>query len=304
MAAHPQRTAEQLLRDYLAFLVEHRGLGDSSIRQNRKALEEFIEFLAVDGSSLMELILTDVDRFLAKTASLGLSKVHLSIRASAVRGFLGYLYAEGWLGEDLSPMVERPRIYRHAKIPPHFTWNELKQLIASVQGDSPTALRDRALLVLLCVYGLRSEEVAGLTLDDIDWKHSILRIPRRKMGTPLVLPLVPVVREVLHRYVTAGRPADCSHRYLLTTLRRARPLRNGLQVTNRLHYLVTQAGLAGGRGAHAIRRAVGTRLVEQGLGLEEIACILGHSQPDSGRVYLRLSIEFLRDVADNYAELL
>ncbi len=49
---------------------------------------------------------------------------------------------------------------------------------------------------------------------------------------------------------------------------------------------------------------MGTRLVEQGLGLGEVACILGHANPDSGRVYLRLAMEFLRDVADNYGELL
>ena len=77
-----------------------------------------------------------------------------------------------------------------------------------------------------------------------------------------------------------------------------------MAVTERIHVLVAQAELKGGRGVHAIRRAVGTRLVEQGLGLAEVACILGHSSPDSSRVYLRLSLELLRNVAIGYGELL
>jgi site-specific recombinase XerD len=293
----------QLVQAYDSFLVEHRGLGDSSRGQYRKALSEFVSFLESQGRTLAGLLVTDLDQFFLATAALGLSKVHLGLRVYAVRGFLRYLHGEGWLTEDLAPFVDGPRIYREANVPAHFTWEELRQLMESVQGESPTALRDRALLVLLCVYGLRSKEVAHLTLDDIDWTHALLRVPHRKMGTPLVLPLLPEVREVLAHYVRAGRPADAPHRVLLLT-QRGKPFRDGWAVTSRIHELVGQAGLTGGRGAHAIRRAVGTRLVERGLGLGEVACILGHSQPDSARVYLRLSLELLRDVAAGYGELL
>lgn len=294
---------DQLVRDYLAFLMEHRGLGASSHRQNRKALSEFIGFLEATARPLETLSVRDLDQFLLSTAELGLGKVHLGIRVGAVRGFLRYLHGEGWLAEDLAFFVDGPRIYRESKVPAHFTWDELHQLIRSVCGDSPTALRDRSLLVLLCVYGLRSQEVARLAVDDIDWVHGSVQIQDRKMGTPLVLPLVPVVREVLDSYIQRARPADSAHRALLLSVR-GKPFGNGLAVTSRLHFLVRQAGLAGGRGAHAVRRAVGTRLVEQGFGLAEVACILGHSSPDSGRVYLRLSVELLRDVAAGYGELL
>jgi site-specific recombinase XerD len=67
---------------------------------------------------------------------------------------------------------------------------------------------------------------------------------------------------------------------------------------------VERAGLRGSRGAHAIRRAVGTRLVEQGFGIGAVAQVLGHQRLSSTRVYLRLSMELLRDVAENYGQLL
>ncbi len=226
-------TPEELLQEYLGFLVDHRGLGASSRRQNRKALSEFLGFLEGEGVPLSALSIADTDKFFVKTVSLGLSRVHLQIRSGAVRGFLRYLFAEGWLDADLSDWVEGPILYREAKVPPHFTWEELKKLINSVKGDSPTALGDRAMLILLSVYGLRSGEVAAFTLDDIDWNHSILTIPRRKMGSPLTLPLVPVVAEVLTHYLQKGRP-KVEHRNLLCTAR-GNPYRNGLGVTTRLN---------------------------------------------------------------------
>jgi site-specific recombinase XerD len=266
-------------------------------------LTEFAIFLEARQCTLNNLTSTHIDEFLQATTALGLSKAHLSIRVCAARGFLRYLDGEGWLVSDLATFVEGPRIYRESKVPPHFTWDEVLQLIKSVRGYGPAALRDRALLVVLCVYGLRSQEAAQLTLDDIDWSRSVLTIPQRKMNSPLVLPLVPLAAEVLGHYLRSGRPADAPFRALFLTPR-GRPFINGMAVTNRIHGLVTQAGLKGGRGVHAIRRAVGTRLVEQGLGLTEIACILGHASPNSGRVYLRLSMELLRDVAGGYGELL
>jgi site-specific recombinase XerD len=86
--------------------------------------------------------------------------------------------------------------------------------------------------------------------------------------------------------------------------RNGKPLIRGKEITGRLHKLVAQAGLKGDRGCHALRRAVGTHLVEQGCSLDHVALILGHTRMESAQVYLRLSIESLREVADNFGDML
>ena len=108
---------EELLKRYLHFLVEHRGLGASSRRQNRKALTEFLDFLNREGVVLSALCVTDIDRFFVETMSLGLSKVHFAIRSGSVRSFVRYLFAEGWLHEDLSGWVEGPIVTARALRP-------------------------------------------------------------------------------------------------------------------------------------------------------------------------------------------
>jgi len=295
--------SRELLAAYLSFIVKHRGVSSSAYRQNRKALQEFLDYLENRTISLKGVQVKDLDDFIRKAAALYMSKSYLKTRTTAIRGFFRYLFGEGWLSRDLSRAVESPRIYRDATVPPHFTWEELGQLLASIKGEDPFVLRDRAMLGLLCVYGLRSEEVVSLTLDDIDWTHKVLRIQNRKNSSSLALPLLPIVEAVLSQYIRKGRPSHVVFREVLLN-RYEQPIKNGNSLSRRLHILTERAGLEGGRGCHAIRRAVGTRLVEQGCGVANVALILGHKSPQSVQVYLRLSQELLRDVADNYGEML
>lgn len=294
---------EQLLSGYLSFLIRHKGFSSSAYRQYRKVVMEFLAFLGNHNISLPKIQVKDLDNFIIDVAEWGFGKKHMEARTTVLRGFLRYLFGEGWLKKDLSRFVESPRLYRDATVPPHFTWPELQQLIASVKGHHPKAARDRAMLVLLCVYGLRSSEVAMLKLDDIDWTHKHLNVSGRKDGSFLMLPLLPAVEAVLTYYIRKCRPSNTPYREILLK-NSGRPLGNGHAITDRLRILVKKAGLKGGRGCHAIRRAVGTRLVENGRGLSEVAATLGHKNLKSAQVYLRLSMEFLRDVADNYGEML
>jgi integrase len=52
------------------------------------------------------------------------------------------------------------------------------------------SIRNRAILLLFAVYGLRAGEVANLRLEDIDWEHDRLTVRRSSAPTH---PLVPVV---------------------------------------------------------------------------------------------------------------
>lgn len=286
--------------EYLEHLRQDRGLCPSTLSHCGWGVREFLAFLEHRGISLNQVKLVDADAYLFHLAAAQKSRGVMQSRAHAVRSFLRFLAAEGILSRDLSRWVQGPRSYRDATVPSTFTWLELEQLCSSVTGEDPLFLRDLAVLSLLCSYGLRSQEVVGLTLDSIDWVHDRLLILRRKNGRPLVLPLLEGVKVALQQYLN-GRPSTAHQEVFLS--RRGQPLGRD-QISYRLRLLAQRAGLPGRRGAHAIRRAVGTRLVEQGWGLGEVALILGHGSINSARVYLRISSKLLRDVASNYGDLL
>ena len=51
-------------------------------------------------------------------------------------------------------------------------------------------------------------------------------------------------------------------------------------------------------GAHALRHACATHLLEQGLTLKEIGDHLGHQHPEATRIYTKVDLTHLRRVAD------
>jgi integrase/recombinase XerD len=51
-------------------------------------------------------------------------------------------------------------------------------------------------------------------------------------------------------------------------------------------------------GPHALRHACATHLLEQGLSLKEIGDHLGHRNPDTTRIYTKVDLRGLRQVAD------
>src|ERR1700751_4611370 len=82
------------------------------------------------------------------------------------------------------------------------TWNGF---FAGLDMNRSTDVRDRAILMLFAIYGLRESEVAKLRLDDIDWEHDQLRIPRAKRREAQVYPLLPSVGRALTDYLLSVR---------------------------------------------------------------------------------------------------
>ena len=56
------------------------------------------------------------------------------------------------------------------------SWDEVRRLLAMTEGDRPANIRDRAVLMLLAIYGLRAEEVRHFCLDDVDWESEKIRV--------------------------------------------------------------------------------------------------------------------------------
>ena len=92
-----------------------------------------------------------------------------------------------------------------------------ERLFASLdERDSPTGLRDRAMLLLAARLGLRASEVVRLGLEDIDWRAGIVQIRTRKTGHGARLPLPREVGEAIAVYLERGRPAsEDRHVFLL-----------------------------------------------------------------------------------------
>jgi integrase/recombinase XerD len=171
-------------------------------------------------------------------------------------------------------------------------------VLALTEGNQPVDIRDHALLLLLTVYGLRAGEVVRLRLNDIDWEQELLTATRSKSGRSQVYPLSRVVGAALIRYLREVRPPTTRREVFVTRRPPFRPMDRGtlyLVVARRLRAVNPSLSH---HGPHALRHACATHLLEQGLSLKEIGDHLGHRHADTTRIYAKVNLTQLRQVAD------
>ena len=162
--------------------------------------------------------------------------------------------------------------------------------------------RDYALLLLLVTYGLRACEVAGLKLEDIDWRRERLLVSERKAGHNTAYPLSSVVGEAIVDYLKYGRP-ETSERHIFFRIMAPRVPLTSSAISQRVTYYLHKAGIKVGRpGSHTLRHTCVQRLVDAEFSFKAIGDYVGHASPSSTRVYTKVAVEALREVALGHGE--
>jgi integrase len=173
---------------------------------------------------------------------------------------------------------------------------DLERLLA-VAGRwrfTATDRRDYAILLRLARLGLRRGEVAGLRLDDIDWRAGELTvIGKGDRVERLPLPAGP--GEAIAAWLVDGRP-ECQTRSVFTTLRPpGRPLSSGA-----IGHIVGSACQAAGLdhiGAHRLRHTLATAMLRAGAPLSEVGQVLRHRSARSTAIYAKVDEVALRPLA-------
>jgi integrase/recombinase XerD len=294
--APPPGRYDAWLEDFLQAECQEQGWALETRKNRQWHIQTFLTYLDQQGYPLERLPPDHVDAYL-KHLGQTWSRASLSSAAHALRTWFRYCEVMGRTPAGLVDSILAPRIYRHEGLPLGPTWEQVKGIIPGSPGDKPFQPRDRAILLLLAVYGLRSGEVRRLRLDDIDWKRDRFSVARSKSGRRELLPLEPHTGNAIALYLRRGRP-KCDGRYVFVTLRGPfRPLSAGALYHLVSHRLLPVVGPGKGRGPHALRHACARRLVNAGLSLKEIGDYLGHRSPDSTRIYAKVDLTSLRLVA-------
>ncbi|MFC3320436.1 tyrosine-type recombinase/integrase [Mesorhizobium cantuariense] len=281
---------------FFDYLRDERGLRQSSIAHYRHYLRVFERHLGDIGCDPKSLTLPLVTAFITTQAAYFGRTAMVSL-ASILRVFLRYLHREYVLQRDIIKLVEIPQRYRLADIPRSISWGSVQDMLDQVDRRTVVGRRDYAMLLLMGVYGLRSREVALLTLDDVDWKRDRLHVRGRKAEHSTTYPLAPVVGEAIVDYLKNGRPDVQSRLLFWRHLAPQSPLTHSAVSATASKYL-HRAGIPVSRpGSHTLRHACVQRLVDTGFSLKTIGDYVGHRAASSTMIYAKVQIDGLREVA-------
>ena len=124
-----------------------------------------------------------------------------------------------------------------------------------------------------------------------------MRVPERKAGHSTAFPLSPSVGEALVDYLQDGRPRSDERRVFLRAVAPFRPISHAVVAQRARHYL-RQAQIDVPRpGSHTLRHTCVQRLVDADFSLKTIGDFVGHRSPQSTKIYAKVAVEQLREVA-------
>ena len=284
---------------WVDWMRRDRGLSQTTVGALRRVVEDFFDRLAPGGTVLSAITISDIDRTCAAWyAERQLGRRTRNIYARRLRAFFLFAESRGLCTPDLSVAIVPPRVYAETGIPRGFARGDVIRLLATTEGDQPSDIRDRAMLMLFITYGLRSGEVAGLRLDDVDWLEETLRVRCPKPGTTRLLPLSPAAGHALLRYLREVRPRH-PDRTLFLTLKAPFQAIDSRACSGVVRRRADRLGIrAPCRGAHALRHAAAQHLLDQGMSMKVIGDYLGHRSPSTTAIYARIDLKALREVAD------
>lgn len=285
--------AEEFLESYRGYLLAERGVQPRVARGYVDLVRSFVVSHAGAGTKVAQLTAGEVAAFLT-AQSRRLAPKTVQRLATALRSLLRFWHVQGMTEEDLSKAV--PKVAnRRAALPRPLDPAQVQALLASCDRQSAEGRRDLAMLMLLARMGLRAGEVAGLRLEDIDWRQGQITI-RGKGNRRDQLPLTADAGEAVVAYLRDGRPVAALDRCVFIRIKAPRHGLTAGGVTQAVAAAARRAGL-GTIYAHRLRHSAATAILADGGSLAEVGQVLRHRRPHTTAAYTKVNVEALRALA-------
>jgi integrase/recombinase XerD len=297
VAPEPALPFGELLPEFLCAMRSEFGLAPETLKCYRSHTLGFLKWLLLRCPEFSGVHITDIDEYLETKRSEGWSRTSIATLAKALRRFFGYAERRGWCAFGIRDSIESPRVPRIAENLSAPAWEDVRRVLAAIGDRKPADLRAKAMFLLFAIYGFRSAEVRGMTLEDIDWRRGTITVHRAKRGRVQQFPLQSEVGEAIALYLEKARP-QCPCRNLFVTLKAPHQQVLGHTMWAISEHRFTRLGFASRQfGPHMLRRSVATQLLRCGSSLKDIADFLGHSNLRSVSCYAKFDSSSLWSVA-------
>jgi integrase/recombinase XerD len=289
---------EDEVRAFMTYLRAEKGFSQNTISAYQNDLGQLSHFVRQNAQHLGAAITREVViSFVLHLRQREYAPTTVARKIAAVKSFCHFLEQEGFLSEDPTADIDSPRVTKY--LPRAASVSEIERLLAQLQGDSPPARRDRAMLELLYATGMRVSELVSLNRVDLDLEQDLVKC-HGKGGKERTIPFGSKAHEAVHHYLSNGRVA------LLANPERDHPAlflnHHGERLTRQGFWLIIksyarQAGIEKIT-PHTLRHSFATHLLNNGADLRSVQELLGHSSIATTQVYTHVADSRLRQVYD------
>jgi len=296
-----------LIKDYLAYLEIERGRSKKTAENYKHYLERFLTWAKVKNPSQIDADLVRqyrlyLNRLEEKDRTL--KKITQNYHIIALRNFLKYLARR-----DIKTLAaEKIELARQSPRQVEFLeGSELEHLLASPEGDSIRALRDRCLLEMLFSTGLRVSEICQLDRNSVNLDKGEFTV--RGKGEKLrVVFLSDTARASIKSYLAKRKDIDKALFVRIPKGKKAEASQakfDKLRLTPRsvqrlIKYYSIKAGISRRVTPHTLRHSFATDLLISGADIRSVQTLLGHSSITTTQIYTHITDKQLKEVHKNF----
>lgn len=296
---------EEILQEFGSYLINVHGMTTSGMTMYLRSTKIFLMHMFADNvATYSSITVGDIQDYVAQKASIYRPQ---SVKAfcTALRSFLRFLLTTERLEFSLAEAVPTVADWKLSTLPRYIDDKQLNTFLSSFNVNTPLGLRDRAMALLMATVGLRSNEVAHLILDDIDWRQGAITLTKTKSRCIDHVPLVVEAGKALASYLQMGRPTTDVRNIFVTHRAPIGRALDGSAIRNAIRRTFTRClPELPHHGTHVLRHTLATRLLRNGASLKEIADALRHKNIETTTCYAKVDIKGLRRVAAPWPEVI
>ena len=282
---------DEIVARYEDYLIQ-TGKTTTNTRHHVHLIARFLSHMESIGITDISMIKAEYihERFTAANDKAGFHK--------SMKMFFRYACKYGLIENDISLWI--PSVPRRKPVPSVYTVEEIEKILSSIDRNTCLGKRNYCIVLMAAKLGIRSCDIVGLKVDDIQRKEGIIRVIQQKTDILVEYPILDEISTALEDYLNNARPNSCLPNVFLT---KPRPVASVLS-TQGIYAVVSGAIAQSGidassrrHGAHALRSSLASQLLAEGKSYPEIQQVLGQTSPDVARHYIRVETERLRECA-------
>ncbi|MFA5142730.1 MAG: site-specific tyrosine recombinase XerD [Candidatus Omnitrophota bacterium] len=275
---------EHLIEEFLNYLTVEKGLSKNTIAAYGADLRRFAGRMSAVGiKDIGRIRRQDVMSYLLYLKDKGIGSNSISRALVAIKMFYRFLVQEHLAKEDVSGVIESPRLIRG--LPDVLNIDEVDKLLGMPDLKDNVGIRDRAVLELMYASGMRVSEIVDIPKEGVNLDVGFVKC-RGKGDKERIVPIGRKAKEAIARYLEKVRPAMLKGKedphLFISRLGRKISRQSFWKMIKRYTKL---ARIKKEITPHTLRHSFATHLLEKGADLRVVQEMLGHSDIATTQIY-------------------
>lgn len=284
-----------IVKEFLQYINTEKRYSQHTLKSYQNDLEQFTEYYKVsyEEDDLRKADYHIIRSWLAQLVQSGISPSSVNRKMSSLRSFFNYLIKQGVI--SINPMMKIQSLKSKKRIPVFLEMDKTEFLFEKIEfGNDYKGSRDKIILEILYMTGIRLSELINIKDRDIDFSKKMLKVLGKRNKERLI-PLSHSTLKQITNYINVRENEFFKNESYLLLTNKGEKLYAKF-VYRLVNKYINMISTIDKKSPHVFRHTFATHLLNKGADLNAIKELLGHANLSATQIYTHNTIEKLKTI--------